>query len=637
MGQEKPQSFLNLQKDQLRLPGLISDGMVLQRDTDVRIWGWAAAGEEISIKFIDREYKTAAGRDGRWQVTLSGLRAGGPYQMEIGASRVITVKDILVGEVWVCSGQSNMEMMMERVKDQYPGETANCGNPEIRHFTVPLTYNFKGPEPGIEGGCWEAADRESIYRFSAIGYFFAKAIHERYGVPVGFIKAAVGGSPIEAWLSEEALKKFPENLERAIKFRDDEYVNAILKGDEIAVNAWYASLDKNDLGTRPEDVPWYADQYDTSQWPDMTLPAGFEKEGLADFCGVIWFRREIDVPEEMLNKPARLWLGRIVDSDRTYVNGVFVGEVTYQYPPRKYDIPPDLLRKGKNTITVRVVSNTGIGEFISDKPYYLTDGEHTIDLKGEWKYKVGAVCAPLPETTFVHWNPVGLYNGMLAPLTDYTVKGSLWYQGEANTSKPGEYYCLMKALIEDWRRKWDQPVFPFLYVQLPNYGPAQAQPSESQWAELREAQLKALEIPDTAMAVTIDVGEWNDLHPLKKKDVAGRLALAARKIAYGEDIVFSGPVYKGMKIVGNKVIIDFSGTGGGLEVKNDTQLRHFAVAGPDYKFVWAKAVIENDSVVVWNETVLKPAAVRYAWADNPTGANLINAEGLPASPFRTDS
>ncbi len=620
----------------LKLPRLIGDGMVLQRGTAVRIWGWAGAGEDITVDFIGKCYKTRADKEGVWEVFLEDLKAGGPYDMEIKASTTIRVRDILVGEVWVCSGQSNMELPMERVKDQYPEDMVKCDYPQIRQFNVALRYEFNAPHTDFPEGCWEAASPETIRGFSAVGYFFAKAIHEKYQVPVGFIKAAVGGSPIEAWISEAALKPYPEILERLIPYKDDNYVKKVLTGDEKATNSWYENLDKNDAGVTSGELPWYSDEMDTSGWEDMDLPARFENKGLEGLNGTVWFRKEIEVPENMLNKPARLWLGRIVDSDKTYVNGKFIGEITYQYPPRKYGIPADLLRKGKNTITVRVTSNNGNGEFISGKPYKLTTEGHAIDLTGQWKYRTGAVCGPLPEATFVQWQPTALYNGMLAPLTNYAVKGALWYQGEANTSKPSEYFSLMKTMIENWRQSWKQSKLPFISVQLPNYGTTDMLPSESQWAELREAQLDSLQIPGTAMVVAIDLGEWNDMHPLRKKDVGERLALAARSEAYGEKILSSGPIYKGMKIKGDRLIIEFFNTGSGLKAGNGTGLKHFAIAGRDNKFKWAEARIEGDAVAVWNDSVSAPKAVRYAWADNPEAANLINGEGLPASPFRTE-
>lgn len=619
---------------ELKLPRLVSDGMVLQRNTDIKIWGWAAAGKIVTLEFMGKFFNTTTDVDGKWIIVLSNLKAGGPYSMEISSDNSsITVKNILVGEVWLCSGQSNMELHMDRVRDKYKDEIDQCENTEVRVFDVSMKYNFNFPEEDYETGCWESINPDSILKFSAAGYFYAKALYEKYHVPLGLITASLGGSPAEAWLSEETLRSFPIYLEKAIKFKDDEFVSNLIKRDAVVSEEWYNHIDNLDRGLSSENLKWYAPGYDDSDWSTMTIPGCFEDAGLKDFNGAVWFRKEVEVPASMTYKPARLFMGTIVDSDTAYINGIVVGNTEYQYPPRKYELASDILKAGKNIITLRVICNNGHGRFTLDKPYELrTEGE-TIDLKGEWKYKVGAVTEVLPETTFVQWAPLGLFNGMIAPAVNYTIKGVIWYQGESNDSRPWDYEKLFSALIKDWRKQWAQGDFPFLYVQLPNFGEASKEPCESNWAEIRDAQLKTLAVPNTAMIVAIDIGEWNDLHPLNKKDIGYRLALAAQKVAYGEDIVSSGPIYKSMKIKDNKIIITFDSIGSGLVIKHGDKLRHFAVAGTDNKFVWAKAEIEDDKVVVFNESVSEPAAVRYAWTDNPEGANLYNREGLPASPF----
>ncbi len=622
---------------QVRLPRLVSDGMVLQRGDSVKIWGWAAADEKVKISFSGKTYTDTTGKDGKWAVMLSELVAGGPYSMEISGSNHIILKNILIGDVWTCSGQSNMDLPMARVEERYKDVIANSKNPAIRRFFVSKRYDFNTPQEDLESGSWESANPESILRFTATGYFFAKALYEKYNVPIGLIHTSVGGSPAEAWLSEDALKEFPTHLETAEKFKDSDYLNQIANKDKAVSDAWYSLLQQKDKGLADGKKPWFDPTYDTSDWATMNVPGYWADEDLGPVNGVVWFRKEIDVPDSMTGRPARLLLGRIVDSDRTYVNGKFVGSVSYQYPPRKYDVPENLLKAGKNIIVVRVINNIGRGGFIPDKPYQLSAAGWTIDLKGPWQHKLAATMKPLPPKTFIEWQPLGLYNGMIAPLLNYTIKGVIWYQGESNTARPLEYRKLFPALIADWRQQWNLGNFPFLYVQLANYMQAQNQPSESNWAELREAQLKTLTVPNTAMAVTIDIGEWNDVHPLNKEDVGKRLALGAQKIAYGDDTVaYSGPIYQSMKIEGNKIILAFKHIGGGLISQGASELKHFAIAGADKKFVWAKAKVQGNKVIVWNDDIPNPAAVRYAWADNPEGANLYNKEGLPASPFRTD-
>lgn len=623
----------------LRLPRLISDGMVLQRDKDIKIWGWALPGETVTVSFMGQTYSSTADAKGKWEVLLPKLPAGGPHSMEITASQQrIIVKDILIGDVWVCSGQSNMVIPMERVKDIYEDEIAHCDNPLIRQFTVPDRYDFNGPREDLDGGIWEPLNADTVLRFSAVGYFFAKALFAKYGIPIGLIKACVGGTPIEAWMSEEVVRQFPGNMEIVEQLRVDGYIDSIKQMEEAKVRAWYESIDENDKGIQKDHVPWFAPEYDASDWARVKLPASWKEMGLDSIKGAVWFRKEIDVPAFMAGKPAKLYMGTIVDSDRTYVNGVLVGSTSYRYPPRKYEVPAGLLKAGKNVITVRVISNDGNGEFVKGKIYKLFGHGYEINLEGEWQYRVGAaIDEPLPTVTFFQYKPTGLFNGMIAPLLNYGIKGVIWYQGESNTDDPKGYCEKFCAMIADWRKKWGQGDFPFLYVQLANFMEAKDQPSESQWAQLREEQRRALCLPNTGMAVAIDLGEWNDLHPLNKKDVGERLALLARKLAYGEkDLVASGPLYKSMRVEGNKAIIEFSNIGSGLMVKGGGQLKHFAIAGRDKKFVWAKAIIEDDRVVVWHDDIPNPVAVRYAWADNPEGANLYNREGLPASPFTTE-
>jgi sialate O-acetylesterase len=622
---------------EVRLPRLVSDGMVLQRGNSAKIWGWAAADEKVAITFNGKTYNDTTGKDGKWAIMLSGLKAGGPYEMEIKGSNRFTLRDILIGDVWVCSGQSNMDLTMARVEERYTDVIANSDNPTIRRFFVSKRYDFNTPQEDLESGYWESANPQTVLRFTAAGYFFAKALYEKYKVPIGLIHASVGGSPAEAWLSEDALKEFQAHLEMAKKFKNDDYVNKIANKDKAISDAWYGHLQEKDKGMADDQKPWFDPTYDASDWATMNVPGYWADGPLGHVNGVVWFRKEIDVPASMTGKPAKLLLGRVVDSDRTYVNGKFVGSVSYQYPPRKYDLPENLLKAGENIIVVRIVNNIGRGGFIPDKPYQLSAAGHTIDLKGPWQYKLAATMEPLQSKTFIEWQPLGLYNGMIAPLLNYTIKGVIWYQGESNTARPREYQTLFPALIADWRQQWNQGNFPFLYVQLANYMQVKDQPSESNWAELREAQLKTLTVPNTAMAVAIDIGEWNDVHPLNKEDVGKRLALGAQKVAYGDDdVVHSGPLYRSKKIEGNKIALTFTHIGSGLIAKGSGELKHFAIAGTDKKFAWAKAKIEGDKIIVWNDDIANPVAVRYAWANNPEGANLYNKEGLPASSFRTD-
>lgn len=618
------------------LPKLISDGMVLQRDAEVKIWGWAAPGEKVGVAFAGSTYSAPANDDGEWEIRLSGLSAGGPHQMVIISSDTITINDVLVGDVWVCSGQSNMELSMQRASPLYEKEIANAENPYIRYFEVPKVYDFKAPRHDLPGGKWLSPNRETILSFSAVAYFYALELYEQYGVPVGLINASLGGSPAEAWLSEEALKQFPEHWEEARRFKDDSLIARIQAEDGARIGKWHQTLDSLDVGYSDPENPWYEAGLNTTGWQEMIVPGYWADEALGAVNGVVWFSRAFQVPADAAGEPARLLMGRIVDADSVIVNGIYVGSTTYQYPPRRYNVPPGILKAGKNVIAVRVVSNAGRGGFVPDKPYELITAGQTIDLKGAWRYRLGAKMDPLGSQTFIRWKPGGLYNAMIAPLLNYRIKGVIWYQGESNAGRPQEYKTLFPALIQNWRALWKQGDFPFLFVQLANFMEARSEPCESDWAMLREAQLQTLSLPNTGMAVTIDIGEWNDIHPLNKKDVGKRLALAARKVAYEENVVHSGPVYESMKIEGDRIVLSFKNIGGGLVSKGGENLKHFAIAGADRQFAWAEAKIEGEKVIVWSDKVARPVAVRYAWADNPEGANLYNKEGLPASPFRTD-
>ncbi|WP_320018241.1 sialate O-acetylesterase [Labilibaculum manganireducens] len=620
---------------QLRLPKLISNGLVLQRDVDVKIWGWSAKNEKVSVNYRDSLYKTIANDKGEWFVMLPIQKAGGPYVMNICASDTIHLKNILVGDVWVCSGQSNMELPMRRVSPLYKEEIAKADNRNIRYFEVPKKYNFNTVKNDLQNGNWVDINKNTINNISAVSYFFAQKLNSEYNVPIGIINSSLGGSPAQAWLNEEALKEFPSYDAELQKFKNQAVIDSIEQSDNSRSNNWYQKSTVNDEGQKEN---WRAKGSNTSDWSSMTIPGYWADGKLGYVNGVVWFRKEIEIPAEYCNKEGLLNMGRIIDADSVFVNGKFIGTTSYQYPPRRYTIPAGILVEGKNTISIRVISNGGRGGFVDGKPYQIVFDDFKIDLKGEWKYKLGVAMEPLQGPTFIRWKSGGLYNAMIAPLLNYKIKGAVWYQGESNTGRPNEYEHLLSSLIKNWRKQWGQGDFPFLCVQLPNFMSPKDQPSESNWAMLREAQFKALSVPNTGMAVTIDIGEWNDIHPLNKKDVGERLVLVAKRIAYGDDhVVYSGPMYRSMKVEKNKVILFFDQIGSGLIVKGGGELKEFAIAGKDKKFVWAKAKIVDNKVIVWSDKVKKPLAVRYAWADNPESANLFNKEKLPASPFRTDT
>lgn len=620
---------------QLQVPSLISDGMVLQRDTPLTIWGWATPGEKITVRFSGKSYKTTTDASGKWQVKLPSMKAGGPFTMDIAGNTQLSVKDILIGDVWFCSGQSNMVHQLNIHDVTYANEIATANYPQIRQFWVPTLTSLQGPQADVPNGQWKKAVGQDVRPFSAVAYFFAKKIHQQYHIPVGIINASVGGTPIEAWISESGLTSFSALEATVAQNKDTSYINGLTRR-QLAMSRPAPPADLGMAGA----TKWYDPAYVPKGWRPINVPGYWEDQGVKDLNGIVWYRREIDVPAAMVGKPATVFLGRIVDADELYVNGKSVGRTTYMYPQRRYKLPADVLKAGKNVLVVRVTNNGGKGGFVPDKPYSLFAGADTVDLKGTWQYKVGVAFQPMgggfAGGISAQNQPTALYNAMVAPEIKYTIKGFCWYQGESNAGKPAEYAQLLPALIADWRGKWQQGTLPFLYVQLPGFMDYNYQPSESGWAVLRESQLSALSVPNTAMVVAIDLGEWNDIHPDNKKDVGERLALAALKTAYHENVVASGPLYQSAQIDGNKITLSFTNVGSGLATRDGEAPGDFAIAGADKKFVWANARIEGNTVVVSNDDVPNPQYVRYAWADNPVNANLTNKEGLPASPFRTD-
>ena len=618
---------------QIKLPKLISDGVIFQRNTEIKIWGWASANEMIELTFKEKTYKTQANKNGEWTILLPSQKAGGPFDMVFRANNEITLKDILFGDVWICSGQSNMELTMERVKEKYGDVIKNSKNTNIRQFLVPDKYDFKFENQDLDAGNWESASPESLLNFSAVAYFFAKELNEKYQVPIGIINAALGGSPVEAWMSESTLKKFPEAYNKLQKFKDDNLITKIQEIDKNRSDNWYNVLNNNDQGL-VNSPNWNEPNINDADWKTMSIPGYWSNNFVGNINGVVWFRKEIEIPKSMVGKTAKLWLGRIVDQDYAYINGELIGTTGYQYPPRRYTVNSTILKEGKNTIAIRVINNSGKGGFVLDKPYYLAAGNDTIDLKGEWKYKFGKTMEPLENQTFIRFQPGGLYNKMIAPLLNFKIKGAIWYQGEANTSNTSDYRETFRAMINSWRQNWKQGDFPFIFVQLPNFMEETKEPTESNWAELRQAQLETLSVQNTGMVVSIDLGEWNDIHPLNKYDVGKRLALQAQKLAFNEHNVFAeNPIPKKFVFKRKKVVIYFKNIGNGLIAKDDKKLHYFSISSDGKNYVWAEAKIKGNKVVVWNDGIKNPFIVRYAWADNPSSANLYTKDGLPASPF----
>ena len=622
---------------QAKLPALFTDSMILQRDKPISIWGTARPGEKVQVSMAGKTQKTNTGKDGKWQVTMPALPAGGPHTLQVKASNTLLIHQILMGDVWFCSGQSNMVHQINIHDVTYGPEIATANYPAIRQYWIPTLTALSGPVDTLPKGQWIPAVGEQLRPFSAVAYFFAKKLYEQYKVPIGIINASVGGTPIEAWTSAEGLQAFEDIKKTILRNKDTALLNSLTRNSS---NRPAAPPPPPDKGLN-KTMPWYMPAYLPQGWRPINIPGYWEDQGIKNLDGVVWYRKEIDVPASMCNKPATVWLGRIVDADELYINGTRVGNTTYMYPQRRYKVASNMLQPGKNIMVVRVTNNAGKGGFVPDKPYCLFAGADTIDLKGTWQYKVGQVFERMPGMAggggaiYSQNQPTALLKTMVAPVINYAIKGVLWYQGESNTGNARQYEHLQKAQIADWRNKWKQPDLPFLYVQLPGFMDYNYLPEESNWALFRQSQLNALSVPNTAMAVAIDLGEWNDIHPDNKKDVGERLALAALHNVYKENVVYSGPIISKATIEGNAIRISFNHVGSGLTTTDGQAPDNFAIAGADKKFVWAEAHIENNTIIVQSPRVPAPMYVRYAYADNPTNPNLINREGLPASPFST--
>lgn len=625
---------MSTEQIRLAIAPIFSDGMVLQREQPLKIWGTAHPNETLDLQFRGKKYLAKSDTTGHWYVELAPQEAGGPFELIIeGTKERLVIEDILVGDVWLLGGQSNMELPIQRTLDLYANEVQEATNPWIRQFRVAMTYDFNGPQRIIQGGPWRSVTPNTVMEFSALGYFFAQAHYEKYKVPVGLVLTAVGGTPVEAWLSERMLRSLGQYEEILDLCKDVTFIQETTTREMERLNNWYGELNSSDAGLRKETVPWSCPDLDDSDWDFFTVPGSFGDTPLEGVHGAVWFRRTFELSDEILGTGALLRLGAIIDADEAYINGTLVGRTDYKYPPRKYQVNQEILLPGTNYIALRVISNRGIGGFVEGKSYALELGPHRVELAGKWKYKVGVTMDVLPQLTFFHYKPSGVYNGMIAPLAGCRFRGILWYQGESNTHTAENYQGLFRALIKNWRETFASPDLPFFYVQLPNFDASRETAVPYKWAELRDAQLKALDVPGTAMVVAIDLGEENDLHPQNKKDIALRLSLNVQKLIFGEPIIAQGPRVQRLEQRGSELVIYFTELGGGLVAKGGL-LAGFDVCGAEGRYYPAQALIEGDTIIVRSSAVNDPKGVRYAWEDNPVKANLYNKANLPASPFR---
>ncbi len=622
---------------QVVLPPIFNCNMVLQKGIEIPVWGWASPGEKVTVTFENHTAVAKAGKDGKWSVKLPAMNYGGPYNMVIKGKNLRTIENIMIGEVWICSGQSNMEWPVASTKNA-DAEISAADYSDIRLFTVPKKI-AQFPGQRLDEGEWWECSPVSVPSFSAVAYFFGRELYQKLKVPIGLINTSWGGTVAETWTSSETVAKDPDfapMLDKLRKMDLNEY--ARLQKEEL--KARLGELPETDEGLVDGNALWAQISYDDQSWKSMNLPGYVEENGMSGFDGVVWFRKVFEVGENGAGKAAKINLAKIDDSDQVWINGTFVGGMENRYnDSRSYGIPEGVLKNGQNVVVIRMVDTGGNGGVYGDKSdLNIKIASTEIPLSGSWKYKIGKVSDVMTQLGPNDF-PTLLYNGMIEPIVPYGIRGAIWYQGESNADRAEQYKRVFPNMINDWRNHWRQGDFPFLFVQLANFMRPSETPQESNWAKLREAQLQTLQLPETGMAVIIDAGEANDIHPRDKQTVGHRLALSAQKVAYKQELIYSGPTYKEMKTNGDKVVVLFENVGNSLKVKDKYgYVKGFAVAGNDKKFHWAIARITGENrIEIVSSEVKEPVAVRYAWADNPDDANLYNSDDLPASPFRTDN
>ncbi|MBO0934852.1 sialate O-acetylesterase [Fibrella aquatilis] len=613
-----------------KLPDLFASHMVLQQQKPIPVWGWTRPGEKVTVTMAGQTQTAKADVYGRWQATFSPVAAGGPYTLTAaGKSGSATFDDVLVGEVWLCSGQSNMEWPLSAAKDG-KAEVAAANYPQIRQFYVPHV-TATTPQSAVAGQ-WSVCSPQTAGKFTAVGYFFARDLQKALNVPIGLVHSSWGGTHSETWTSREAIAS-----DAALR----PSLDAIDKTGGTAQARMQALMtliqqQQGPLPTPAEAAAYHQPTTPDANWPTMTAPVLFDQK-MGNMDGVVWFRKTIIIPDNADMQNVSLSLGAIDDQDSTFINGKLVGAIQAYNEPRNYTIPVGILKPGVNVIAIRITDTGGGGGFTAKADdMKLTGSNWSVPLAGDWRYRATHVF-PSSADSGPNAHPTLLFNAMLKPLVPYALRGVIWYQGESNAGRAKQYRTSFPLMITDWRKQWGDD-FPFLFVQLANFnsGGGNSQKGSS-WAELREAQTMALSLPNTGMAVTSDIGNPTDIHPTNKQDVGKRLAAEARRVAYKQAITSAGPQYKQLTISGNEAVLTFNSVGEGLTTPNKYgYLMGFELAGADQKFYYARAEIRGDSVVVRADSVANPIAVRYGWADDNGEINLYNKAGFPAVPFRTD-
>ena len=618
---------------------LFSDHAILQRDLAIPVFGVGIPDANVSVDLAGQHADTVVQADGTWMVKFRPMKAGGSYELKINGATV--ARDLTFGDVWVASGQSNMQMAIGSTRPEQIESARSTPDTDLRMFTVP-DISLEAPAKDVLGQ-WQTASAATVDGFSAAGYWFARTLRESLKVPIGVIHTSWGGTPAESWVSRDELNRHP-NLKPML----DTYLEGLKSADYASFQAKMAVFTESRRDSRNEgaDIGWQSAEFNDADWKMVSMPATVEGIEGREVDGAFWFRCTVNVAAVDAGRAATLDLGAIDDADVTYVNGTVVGSTSLDVPnhwmlARSYAVPSGVLHAGANTIAVRVFDSGGGGGFSSSSLRLSLAGGPALSLPNAWKYRAERIAKPegpapaAPMGPGNPWAPGSLYNGMIAPLIPYGIKGAIWYQGESNAGRAYQYRELFPTMIEDWRQRWGQGKFPFYFVQLANYMARYPDPTESAWAELREAQTMTLKLPNTGMATIIDIGDMTDIHPKDKKNVGYRLALNALAQTYRQKVVATGPMFRKMSVRDNLVTLEFI-NGKGMRSADGQSITGFSVAGMDKKFVWAPATIVGDRIVLTAPAGMKPVAVRYGWADNPA-ANLVNGANLPAVPFRTDT
>jgi len=622
---------------QVVLPNFFADNMVLQHNTLIPVWGTASVNEKIEIRFNKQLKRTKVDKSGKWIVRLDAETAGGPYELIIKGKTTIQIKNVLVGEVWLCGGQSNMEFPVGSTGgwqggvQNFKSEVAAANYPQIRQIKIQNEINSLPNSDVITDG-WVVCDPTTVSSFSAVGYFFAKNIYDSLKIPIGLINDCWGGTNIETWISREAFEgsdEFKEMISKMPKVNLDSLSSLVIKNSRLRIEALQGAK-LNELKTSHFNQL----TFDDTKWPSIIQPQLWESQSIGELDGVVWVRKTISLTASDIKKNAVLELAKIDDYDVTYVNGVKVGKTDSWDLDRRYVIEPGILVEGKNVIAIRIVDTGGGGGIYGElENLNLNLGDSKIALAGDWKFQVESIQKQTNQNSL----PSLCYNAMISPLIPFAFRGVIWYQGESNAGRSFQYRKAFPLLINDWRQKWNNPNMPFYFVQLATFNTSGNSNEGCGWAELREAQTMTLSLPNTGMCVTTDVGNPTDVHPTNKQTVGKRLAALALKGVYQKELVCSGPTFKSMEINGKQIVLSFDNIGSGLYTPDKYgYIKGFEIAGKDQVFYYAKAYIKGNSVIVYNDTIENPIAVHFGWIGDASDNNLFNNEGFPAVPFRTD-